>query len=311
MSKKALCEFFCQRDSYVTIKDVVFVPSGYPNRWNAIIDGQNASDSIHLIITGQRLLREGGAVDPYTDLNEASAYPDKRHLIQNPYPKMTNLQTNEPVLDKNGKPVYKDFGLDQIMDDRDKYQHALQGNKVELSFRMKDVDGTTYTVKPEDLSQGLEDKGYCILDSVNEVNKRGDCYLDKSANKLHIIFKQNAYPHHFIALKKDENKVLFDGVIGGWSNNGGTNPYDLAVDLQRSGFYDAILLDNGGDCVLCHRSDPNFPDPKEATIPSCERREEWAGVILYHTLNDAEVDAAITLAKASCQEEDDPFRFTV
>ena len=115
-----------------------------------------------------------------------------------------------------------------------------------------------------------------------------------------------------MATKDARGTILFDGVVGGWSNNGGTNPYDLALDLSRAGFRDAILLDNGGDVVLCHHSDPGFPDPTHATLPSCESREEWAGVILYHVRDEADLGGSgITLCIGMPEAQEEYFVYQV
>lgn len=288
------------RDGKVGISDVRFSPSTYPDRWNANV---RRNDNVHLIVTGQRLVENGVALDPYADLDRALRYPDKRHLIQNPYPKMANVDGTYPK-NGNGNRIRRDFGLDQISDDAKKYERALTGEITCLSFLMTDFDGTKYKVRPADLREALEEKGYDMRDRLTDVKTRGECFIDKTARLLQIRFKKNSYPHHFVATRIDEPRVLYDGVIGGWGNNGGTNPHDLALDLQESGFDDAILLDNGGDAVLCHKSNKEFPRPTKATVPSCEKREEWAGVIVYHVPPD---ESGISLAQGKHERG---FRFT-
>ncbi len=276
------------KNSRVVMHDVSLVPSGLPGRWNVLLNSRRINDDVSLLITGQRLLKGGVPLDPYRDVAVAGTYPDKRHLLVNPYPKMTDPTTNTPAKDHKGNSVRKDFGLDQLSSDDDKYYAARTGTVTKLSFELVDVDGTPYTVTARDLTDALNEKGYLPCSSLDELGrleeekKRGYYWIDEPQRELSIIFKPSPYPHHFLAIQKQETPLLYDGVIGGWSNNGGTNPLDLAKDLASAGFQEAILLDNGGDCVLCYRGDAGFPSPAKATIPSCESREEWAGVILYH-----------------------------
>lgn len=296
------------KNSHVAIHDVSFAPSGLPGRWNVLLNSRLINDDVHLLITGQRLLRGGVPLDPYNDAAVAATYADKRHLLVNPYPKMTDPTTNAPVEDHKGDPVRKDFGLDQLSADDDKYYAARTGAVTKLSLDLVDVDGTRYTVTAKDLTDALHEKGYVPCSSLDELGrlkkdkKRGHYWIDETHRKLFIIFKPSPYPHHFLAIQKQESPLLYDGVIGGWSNNGGTNPLYLAKDLKSAGFKEAVLLDNGGDCVLCHRGDDGFPNPAKATIPSCESREEWAGLIMYHQRRGVQpLERGITIQKKEAE----------
>jgi len=298
------------KNSRVAIHDLSFAPSGLPGRWNVLLNSRPINDAVYLLITGQRLLRDGVPLDQYNDAAVAATYPDKRHLLLNPYPKMTNPTTNAPVVDHKGNPVRKDFGVGQLSADDGKYYAALTGAVTRLSFDLVDVDGARYTVTKKDLTDALHEKGYVPCSSLDELRrlekdkKRGYYWIDEPRKELLIIFKPSPYPHHFLAIQEQESPLLYDGVIGGWSNNGGTNPLDLAKDLALAGLQEAILLDNAGDCVLCHHGDAGFPSPAKATIPSCESREEWAGVIMYHESKGGSPSRrGITVRQATIKEE--------
>jgi hypothetical protein len=281
------------RNRRVAIERVYFVPSTYPGRWNALINGQDRSREIHFALTGQRLLQDGELVDPYMHATIAASYSDKRHLLLSPYPIMTIPSTGCHAVNYSGEPIRRDFGLDQLCgetaESKAKFEAAVRGVPVTLSFEMTDVDGTAYTVQPDDLVEALHDKSYIAYSSLSDLHREGErgyYYLDVTNRMLHLRYHRSPYPHHFIAIRRSEETILYDGVLGGWSNNAGTNPFDLAQDLKNAQYTDALLLDNGGDCVLSRRTghdSDDFPAPNgnSAVIPSSLSRETWAGIILY------------------------------
>ena len=263
------------------------------DRWVALVDGEPIKNA-ELIVCGQRLVERGNPIDPGKHANSrwTVSYVDKRHLLRNPYSKLRDRTTRQIALDENGKPIKRDFGLDQILADPERLRGAIEGAIVQLDLKLRDVNEISYDVDPADLTHALHDKSYqpcATLEELEErqaAGERGSYHLDVSARVCCLIYHRSPYPVHFLAARENGDTVLIDGVVGGFSNNAGCTVSGLANDLQSSGFTEALLLDNGGDTAFVYRdSTPSssWPDPNGscALIPSSLRRTQWAALMLY------------------------------
>jgi hypothetical protein len=282
------------KDRSVSAEDCRFTPGGSDQQWNIVIGDSDMSEKVQLAISGQTLLSGGVVIDPYKDKHAASEYPDLRHLICGAYPRMS-LTSGEPAYEPDGQPAYRDFGLDQLLDDEGKRNAAIRGDIVVLDSVMRDeVANRNLTVTPPHLFAALKDKGYsqCAhredLEECRRQEDRGHYWWNDVDTKLHIIFRRSPYPHHFLALRDDDPGVLYDCALGGWSNNGGSDPATIGADLAAAGFTEAILCDNGGDVVHVYvppdhlgSSEALLPNGRFAIVPSSLGREQLAGLLVY------------------------------
>jgi len=300
--------YFCivlHKDATLSTQACQFAPRGTEHQWNIVIGGRDVSDDICWAISGPPLVRDGQPIDPYADLAAASVYPDLRHLICGPYPFLTDRGSGQPAVGAKGKRIGRDFCMDELAADPHKRAAAIGGDIVVLEPFMCDMEGREYTVTAEDLVKALEDKSYLPVSSLQELEEcrrkgeRGRYWLNPQDTVLHIIYRPSPYPHHFLALREDEPGVLYDFAIGGWSNNGGSDPATIAADLAAAGFSQAILLDNGADVLHVYVPSDSIghvasydPNGVFAVVPSSLGRERLAGFLAY-TVDGGEQDSAI------------------
>lgn len=284
----------------VCFERVRFAHSG--SKWKAVVNGELITDA-ELIVCGQRLVERGVAIDPADNANSRNAisYVDKRHLLLNPYSLLIDRRTQETARDESGKPIQRDFGLDQLLADAEKLKEAIEGSVVSLRLELLDVNGVQYDVRPKDLTAALANKSYQECFSLNELQQRqtagerGRYWISDTQKICYLLYHRSPYPLHFLAARENGDTVLIDAVVGGFSNNAGCTVAGLANDLKLSGFKEALLLDNGGDVVLVHRnpnsgqvwSDPNGPC---AIVPSSLGRTQWAGLMLYQAPSDGGIE---------------------
>jgi hypothetical protein len=270
-----------------------------------VIGGRNVSDDVCWAISGPLLVRDGQPIDPYANFEAASEYPDLRHLICGPYPFLTDRGSGQPAVSAKGKRIARDFCMDELAADPHKRAAAIRGDIVVLEPFMGDMEGREYTVTTDDLARALEEKNYVPVSGLQELKEcrlegeRGRYWLNPHTTVLHIIYRPSPYPHHFLALREDEPGVLYDFAIGGWSNNGGSDPATIAADLAAAGISQAILLDNGADVVHVYVPRDSIghvgsydPNGVFAVVPSSLGRERLAGFLTY-TVDCGEQDSAI------------------
>jgi len=283
------CVFW--KDGTASFERVSFVPQDTANQWQPVIHATCVGEKIDLIVTGQRLIERGQPIDPASDPSAADEFVDKRHLLRNAYVPLRDGMTWEPVL-VGAKADCRDFGLDQLMRDPDKLTAAIQGRIVELDLAVWDIDQTFYHVDAADLRLALLAKSYeeCGTqeDLVRRSNDgdRGVFLIDQNRSKCLMVYSASPYPHHMLLQRRNGDRELYDIAGRGFSNNGGFTISDILLDARRSGFTEALLLDQGGDSVLVARHHGNgvdWPEPNGecALIPSSLRRTQWAAALLY------------------------------
>lgn len=266
-----------------------FVPG--PKRWEIVIGDHNKTNDVHLAISGPALVREGRPIDPYSDLEAASEYADIRHLICGPYPLLTDFHSGRPTS------TQRDYCLVELLSNEDKKAAAILGKIVELQPHMRDTDGREYTVTPNALVDALHDKGYGPVANLQELNlrqsqgERGLYWLDPVGTVLHIIYRRSPYPHHFLAIRDDDPSALYDFAVGGWSNNGGSDPASIAVSLAAAGFTYAQMGDNGFDVAhYVYAASDACGESREydwsrvcPALQSTAGRPRLAGLLVYAT----------------------------
>jgi hypothetical protein len=263
-----------------------FVPG--PNGWEIVIDNRSATGRVHMAISGPPLVREGRPIDPYSDLEAASEHTDFRHLACGPYPLLTDFHSGQLTTEQ------RDYCLVEVLSNPGKKADAIRGKIVELQPFMRDTDGREYTVTPDALVEALIDKGYTPVAGLQELEsrqsrgERGLYWLDPVGTVLHIIYRRSPYPHHFLALRDDDPGALYDFAIGGWSNNGGSDPATIAANLAAAGFSFALMGDNGFDVAHYVYTASNAPDAgvydrKRLTpaLQSTAGRPRIAGLMVY------------------------------
>lgn len=246
---------------------------------------------------------EGRPVDP--NANARSAYTrslvDTRHEALNAFTRLRDPKTGDWARSSTGKFIQRDFGLEQILALPAKLEAAIEGNPVYLRLEVIDVDGKFYRVHPDDLHEALADKSYHRCGTMEEFKRRchegqrGFYLIEEVRDLCHIVYARSPSTLHLLAVRENGDKVLYDGALGGYSNNGGTTLADLALDLMRSGFTEAICLDNGGDVALVkrgHAGSTDWPDPNGtgAVVPSSLTRKHWAALLLYQGESPAGLD---------------------
>ena len=304
--------YFCfvhKKDGTFSAQFCRFSPAAKQGEWNIIIDGKTQSDDVLWAISGPPLVRDYRPNNPYTEPTAAEEFSDLRWLICGPFPSVT---------ERSGRCKQVDFCMDELVRNSEKRASAIRGDIVELQSSIWEK---RYTVSPEELVAALAGKSYRVARSLTELKEhknrgeRGVYWLDLDENgsqimALHIIYRPTPYPHHFLAIRDDEPKTLYDFAIAGWSNNGGSDPATIAEDLAAAGFSQVLLLCNGGDVVhLCVPSE-SLGDAacydlngKFAVVPSSLRRERFAGLMVY-TLCDSAGDDALQNFVAMPQGQD-------
>ena len=274
----------------VLFERVRFVRSG--NAWQPFVNGKPANNA-HLIVCGQRLVERGVAIDPTNAAHSryAASYIDKRHLVLNAYAQMTPRPTSAADPSQMGTPIQRDFGLDQILARPELLKAAIEGDIVPLNLELRDVDGELYDVAQVALEAALLDKSYRLFESRDEfltahrVGERGLVFIDPGGRTCEIVYRVSPYPLHFLAVKENGAAILFDAVVGGFSNNAGCTVTSLAADLVAGGYTEALLLDNGGDVTMVSRAAnaAAWPNPNDlsALVPSSLRRTQWAAMLVY------------------------------
>jgi hypothetical protein len=270
--------------------------------WIPLVNGRQVPGVV-LIVSGQRLVERGIAIDPTADAagRHAKSYVDKRHLILNAYTFLCDKRTGARALDPSGQPFRRDFGLDQVLRKPELLTNAIDGRIVHLKLQLEDVDGTLYDVAPTDLADALRDKSYAICHTRQELEKRqnagerGLAYVDETAGECRQVYARSPYPLHFLAARENGGACLIDAVVAGASNNAGATVAGLAQDVLASGYREALLLDNGGDVVLVHRDagrGDDWADPNGscAVIPSSLRRTQWAALMVYPGASGAGIE---------------------
>jgi len=277
-------------DLRVTIERVQFIPGNDRGIWIPLLGGKPVADQVSLILCGQRLIERGRPIDPIANARSEyfRALADLRHGLRNAYPALTLPGSRA----RTGNRIHRDYGLEQIIADPVKREAAVEGHPVCLALEVSDIDGIRYLVRPDDLHEAFADKGYKRCDKMQKFHQRyldgerGFYQIDPSRQCCHIVYAKAIYPLHFIAVRRNGDKVIYDGAISGWSNNAGTSLTDLGLHLRLSDFMEAICFDNGGDVCLVSRGyqgSADWPDPngKGAVVPSSLKRKQWAGVLLY------------------------------
>jgi hypothetical protein len=255
--------------------------------------GKELLENAELVVCGQRLVERGIAIDPATDAEGryAASYVDKRHLIMNAYTPLIDRKTRATAVDSKG-PIRRDFGLDQILANPPLLKDAIEGRIVRLPLQLRDVDGTEYDVAETELASAFFEKSYRQCASSEELRQResagerGSYYIDGAKGFCELVYARALYSQHVLAIRENGDTELVDCVVGGASNIAGCAVSELAGDLQECGFREAILLDQGGDAVMCARQslrDRDWADPngEGALVPSSLGRTQWAALMLY------------------------------
>lgn len=210
------------------------------------------------IISGQAVVRNGVPIKASSIFDQ---FDNIKHLFHLPF------------LHSEGRTLH--FAVDQLTADREKLKLAAGGQRVILELKAyqlgKEGDMPVYTSLAEDLlRRGLKEKGYRQLASFNKVLKPGEYSIQKE--HIAICFLPALNAHHFIAL--DRAGFLLDLIVQGKSNREGISLEKAGEWLiERFDIQDAIVIDNGADCMLSYQD--------QLIVPSFNGRSKIASALIY------------------------------
>jgi len=232
---------------------------------NKVIDSELKEDitgEVSQVMSGQAVVRDGKRVDP-ADISEE--YYDVKHLLHLPF-----------VGEERKFTVH--FGMDQFLEDKQKLKEAVQGKPVTLKMKIYQAaqpedEPELVDINIEKLKKALTEKGYREVNFSNEIEKRGQYFIDEKNRTVTMCFLPGIQGHHFIGMDKDGRFV--DVCIEGKSNRMGINLEETGDWLiQKYGIRNAIMIDQSDDIMMDYKGAP--------VVRGYNNRQKIASAVIYY-----------------------------
>lgn len=218
------------------------------------MDGRHITQEVEFATYGQMIIEKGRCIED-TDLirmvSDGEFY-DLRHIFL-----FGRIET--------GPEQRLDVGLAGLWGangeiDTDAVEKAIRGEPI-----MSDVS----QFAPDLVHRAMRAKGYC-----NVANPRTVGEYSLNGGFIRVVLRRGIYPHNMIGIRKDGSLILV--AIRGFSNRVGINVHGGAEIMRLLGAENALLIDNGGDVMMCFDG--------ELVLPSSEgQRERLRSIILLRT----------------------------